>query len=205
MTLFDLLPEAVAKPSTISPQDDGAALVSLAMHCLMVKGGFVSTKGGKGRKRFVPPEDWNARKNEWVLEYSRKDSGAAKFIMHASVVNGKMFVKAMQVGEEKNSHVLGVQVEIYVRSLEGCKSSNWAEAMDNLDRLQEMFEVYVARPLAASVVPVAPAAPAPGGSSGGGELPDATALLEILMENKYAVAAGLVAVLVAAGFLARRR
>ena len=76
MPLAVLLARAVPRPDAIRGKD-GAAALSLALHCLMVEAGFtpLDARGrpNGGSSGFQPAKDWNGKfDNEWVFMYSRR-------------------------------------------------------------------------------------------------------------------------------------
>jgi hypothetical protein len=90
-TLTDLLALAVPKPAHIA-NADAAAVLALALHCLMVRDGFTveceasaSGRTPQRRSSYAPPADWNGRfHDEWVFSYS-KDGKANSFVLHCSL------------------------------------------------------------------------------------------------------------------------
>lgn len=159
-TPTDLLGRLCQGPKQLGDLGQGAPLVTLALHCIMMNEGFkIALSSGQQRTKGLPV-DWNTKYiDEWIFEYTRKGC-ASVFILHCSLqaTSGKMFVQARETGSPSNFHNLGLQLGKYISDPSKCKSNTWQGVIDQEEVLADMMREYIAEPLARNATPAAKAA-----------------------------------------------
>ncbi|GAB4823930.1 hypothetical protein N2152v2_010976 [Parachlorella kessleri] len=159
MQLDDLLGQAVGSPSHVKPNERGAALLALGLHCMMVEHGFVALglRGGTqgSGKLYRPPADWNNGHYEWIFYYARKGM-ANRFRLHIAFqpATGRVFCHASELTwtDEAplvgNIVTLGLQLEKYVPDpAAAATKADWTGVIVNQAQLVRFFREHVLTPL----------------------------------------------------------
>mmetsp|Transcript_32765 Transcript_32765/g.92956 ORF Transcript_32765/g.92956 Transcript_32765/m.92956 type:complete len:247 (-) Transcript_32765:56-796(-) len=166
--LETLLPKAVPEPRRVSTED-GAALLVVALHCLMVQDGYrfqrVVQADPTKKPSFLRSLDpaallrpfqseyflhhsWNMGPypNLWMLEYTREDAPGS-FMLQCSLAKGMLVACGSEECNPNNINMVGLLVSKYVPELVVCRQRSWHGVFENQDALVEAFTEHVLLPL----------------------------------------------------------
>lgn len=150
--LSSLLQQAVPTPCYLTTDAHGGDIISLSVHCIMVREGFATAERGQPatQSRYAPPVGWRGvHQDEWVFEYT-KQGKANRFVLHCSLQSqtGRMFIHASEANNKENVQVLGVSLSNYVVPNVSLQTATWEQGVQQQAVLEEMVMQYIVQPLA---------------------------------------------------------
>ncbi|KAL4448056.1 hypothetical protein ABPG75_005275 [Micractinium tetrahymenae] len=213
-SLAELLEAALpGGPASLRKAQGGADALAAALHCLMVRDGYVALdRAGQPLRGYALPKEWNEVPNLWAFLYSRP--GAARtFRLECGQhpTTRRMIVHASELGPDgaplpDNMQVMGVQTDNYVRLGEAGQqpTSSWHGVVTAEATLCDMWDEYVAAPLWRKAEKAAPGSAASGAAGSG---TSAGGLAQAVQRQRHVIlpVAAVVSALAAAALLYRRR
>lgn len=148
-----MLQTAVPRPSVVH---DEAAILALALHCLMVESGFTLTDklASPRQSSYNPPPGWSPpHASEWIFHYT-KVGLAGSFCLHCSIQRAtmRMYIRASEDDNEKNLQVLGLQVSNYVAPLASVDGNSWEGVITQEAVLRQWISEYITVPLTSNAI-----------------------------------------------------